>query len=268
MDDAMRPKVGLALGAGAARGLAHLGVLEVLDREKIPIDFVAGTSAGAIMGGVYAAGGDVARTQSLACALDWDHLVKLVLPRLGFVRADQLLELIRLLTKGKTFAELQTPFAAVAVDIERGEEVILEEGPVAEAILASASVPGVFEPQRRNGRLLVDGGLLNQVPSDVVRRHGVDVVIAVDVGSEEPLIPVKNILDVLNQSFEIMQREIARYKASDPADVLIRPELGRLSGYRLEAAPSIIEAGRVAARAALPAIRRALEQKTPTAAGV
>ncbi|HHW15675.1 MAG TPA: patatin family protein [Firmicutes bacterium] len=264
----MRPRVGLALGAGAARGLAHLGVLEVLEREGIPIDFVAGTSAGAVVGGVYAAGGDVVRTQGLACSLDWDHLVKVVLPRLGFVRADQLLELVRLLTKGKTFAQLRTPFAAVAVDIERGEEVVLEEGPVAEAILASASVPGVFEPQRWNGRLLVDGGLLNRVPVDVARRHGADVVIAVDVGLEEPVTPVKNILDVLNQSFEIMQREIARYKATDPADVLIRPELGRLSGYRLEAAPSIIEAGRVAAQAALPVIRRVLEQKTPTAAGV
>ncbi|MDI6870308.1 MAG: patatin-like phospholipase family protein [Bacillota bacterium] len=263
----MRPKVGLALGAGAARGLAHLGVLEVLVREGIPIDYLTGTSAGALVGGVFAAGADLLWTERLVCHLEWEHLVQLVVPRMGFVRADQLLQLLRLLTKGKTFAELEIPFAAVAVDIESGEEVILQEGPVAEAILASASVPGVFEPQRWGGRLLVDGGVLNRVPIDVVRRLGAEVVVAVDVGLEETVTQVKNIIGVMNQSFEIMQREIARFKAAEPADVLIRPDLGRLSGYRLEAAASIIEAGRVAAEAALPAIRQAVEEKTPTAAG-
>ncbi len=261
------PRVGLALGAGAARGMAHLGVLEVLTREGIPVDCVAGTSAGALVGGIYAAGCDLVWTERLACSLDWEHLVRLVVPRLGFLRADQLLQLMRLLTKGKSFEQLAIPFVAVAVDLERGEEVILREGPLAEAILASCSIPGIFVPQRLGGRLLVDGGVLNRVPIDVVRRLGAEVVLAVDVGLEEPVTEVKNIIDVMNQSFEIMQREITRYKAAEPADVLIRPDLGRVSGYRLEASPSIIEAGRVAAEAALPAIRRSLEEKKPAAAG-
>lgn len=262
-----RPSVWLALGAGAARGLAHLGVLEVLVREGVPIDGIAGTSAGAVAGGVFAAGADLAWTERLVNGLDWGHLVHLSVPRLGFVQAEQLLQLLRLLTRNKTFAELDIPFVAVAVDIERGEEVLLREGSVAEAILASSSIPGIFVPQRRDHRLLVDGGVLNRVPADVAKRMGADVVVAVDVGLEEPVTQVKNILDVINQSFEIMQREIARYKGAASADVLIRPELGRVSGYRLEAAPSIIAAGRVAAQAAVPAIRRVIEEKTAAAAG-
>lgn len=262
-----RPTVGLALGAGAARGLAHLGVLEVLISEGVPVDCIAGTSAGAVAGGVFAAGADIAWTERLVNGLDWSHLVHLSVPRLGFVQPEQLLQLVRLLTRNKTFADLDIPFAAVAVDIERGEEVLLREGPVAEAILASSSIPGIFVPQRHRGRLLVDGGVLNRVPADVVRRMGADVVVAVDVGLEEPVTQVKNILDVMNQSFEIMQREIARYKGAGSADAVIRPDLGRLSGFRLEAAPSIIEAGRVAAHAAVPAIRQAIEEKKVSAAG-
>lgn len=263
-----RPTVGLALGAGAARGIAHLGVLEVLVREGIPIDCIAGTSAGAVAGGVFAAGADLGWTERLVANLDWGHLVRLSVPRLGFVRTEPLLQLLRLLTKGRTFAELELPFAAVAVDVERGTEVVLREGPVAEAILASSSIPGIFVPQRLGDRLLVDGGILNRVPVDVVRGLGAQVIIGVDVGLEEPTVQVKNILDVMNQSFEIMQREIARYKLGEPVDVMIRPDLGKLSGYRLEAAPSIIEAGRVAAQAALPAIRQALEAKRPALTGV
>ncbi len=261
------PRVGLALGGGAARGLAHFGVLEVLAREGMSLDLVVGTSVGAVAGGLFAAGSDLCWTQRLACALDWQHLVRLVVPRLGFVQAEQFLHLLRLLTKGKTFDQLAIPFAAVAVDIERGQEIVLREGPVAEAILASSSIPGIFVPQRWGDRLLVDGGVLNRVPIDVTRRLGAEVVIAVDVGLEEPVTQVKNIIDIMNQSFEIMQREIARYKAAEPADVLIRPDLGRMPGYRLEAAASIIETGRAAAEAALPAIRRAVEAKTTTAAG-
>ncbi|MGE5552383.1 MAG: patatin-like phospholipase family protein [Betaproteobacteria bacterium] len=262
-----RPKVGLALGGGAARGLAHLGVLEVLTRAAMPVDLVVGTSIGAVIGGLFAAGVDLSWLERLACSLEWQHLVQLVVPRLGFVRAEQLLQLLRTLTKGKSFDQLQTPFAAVAVDIERGEEVILQKGPVAEAIVASASIPGIFVPQRWGERLLVDGGVLNRVPLDVTRRLGAEVVVAVDVGLEEPVTQVKNIIDIMNQSFEIMQREIARYKAAEPAEVLIRPDLGRLPGYRLEAAASIIETGRAAAEAALPAIQRAIAEKTSSAAG-
>jgi NTE family protein len=258
--------MGLALGGGAARGLAHFGVLEVLAREGIRPDLVVGTSAGAVAGGLFAAGGDLGWAQRLACAVDWQHLVRLVVPRLGFVQAERLLDLLRLVTKGKTFDQLAIPFAAVAVDIERGEEVILTEGPVAEAIVASASIPGVFVPQKWGGRLLVDGGVLNRVPIDVAWRLGAAVVIAVDVGVEEPVTQVKNVIDVMNQSFEIMQREIARYKAAQPADILIRPDLGRLPGYRLDAAASIIEKGRSAAEAALPAIRRAIERRAAIAA--
>ncbi|MGE5507899.1 MAG: patatin-like phospholipase family protein [Chitinophagales bacterium] len=252
------PRVGLALGGGVVRGMAHLGVLDVLGREQIPIDCLAGTSAGAIVAGTYAAGTDLALAERLAGALEWDHLVRLGVPRLGLVRTDRLLELVRLLTRGRSFANLRVPLAVVAVDLERGTEVILKEGPLPEAILASCSLPGVFVPQRLDGRLLVDGGLLNQVPANVVRGMGAEVVIAVDVGVEEPQTTVTNVIGVIMQTFEIMQREIARYKTASPADLVIRPDLGNISAFRFEAVPEIIEAGRRAAEAALPEIRRLL----------
>lgn len=239
--------------------MAHLGVLDVLGREGIPIDCVAGTSAGAIVAGAYATGADLKLTERLAGALDWEHLVRLGVPRMGLVRTDRLLELIRLLTRQKSFAELQLPLAVVAVDLERGTEVVLSNGPLAEAILASCTLPGIFEPQRLDGQLLVDGGLLNQVPASVARGMGAEVVLAVDVGAEEPNPAVTNVIGVIMQTFEIMQREIARYKTATPADLVIRPDLGQISAFRFEAVPEIVEAGRAAARAALPEIRRLIQ---------
>lgn len=249
-----RPKIGLALGGGAARGLAHIGVLQVFEAEGLPVDFLAGTSAGALIGGIYAAGTDLAWLERLAVTIKWDHLVELTVPRLGFFKTDRMYQLLRLLTKNKTFAELPLPFAAVAVDIERGEEVVLQEGPLAEAIMASCAIPGVFTPQRLGDRLLVDGGLLNRVPVDVVRKMGADFVIGVDVGTGPRIMPVKTILDVILQSVDIMQNRIFELRTNG-ADLMLKPEMPGISPSDLEAAPRTIEAGRQAARAVLPRLR-------------
>lgn len=253
----MRPKIGLALSGGAVRGLAHLGVLRVLGREGIPVDYVAGTSAGALVGAIYAAGGDLDGVERLVCNLNWEHLVQVVVPRLGFVRADRLLDVLRVVTRNRTFAQSKVGFACVAVDIEHGDEVVLDEGSLAEAALASASIPGIFEPRQLGERMLVDGGLLNRFPVDVTRRLGAEMVIGVDVGVEDGFVPVRSVLDVMNQTMEITLREISKYKVSAAPEVLIRPKLDGLSRFRLEDASKIIAAGQEATEASIAEIRAA-----------
>ncbi len=180
-----KKKIGLALGGGAARGLAHIGVLEVLEREGIHIDYLAGTSAGAMIGALYAAGISPAFLKEYVLDFDSAHrrkLVDLTLPKSGFLQGDKIIEEMKRVMGGeKTFDQLNIPFACVACDIIRGEEVIFNSGPVSRAVHASIAIPVVFNAVESDGRYLVDGGLLNQVPADVVRAMGAEFVIAVNV---------------------------------------------------------------------------------------
>lgn len=258
-----RPRVGLVLSSGVARGMAHIGVLQVLQEERIPIDVIVGSSAGAIIGAVYAAGTDLCWAERLAKNLVWDHILEVGLPRLGFSRGERFLQLLRLVTKDKTFADLNVAFAAVAVDIERGEEVVLTEGPLAEAVLASASIPGVFSPRRIGERLLVDGSILARVPVATARALGADVVIAVDVSAEESYVRVKNFIDVVMRSIDVMMQEIARHRLQAPAEVYLQPDLTGIDSHNLSAAPEAIEAGRKATREAIGTIRALLGENAP-----
>lgn len=257
-----RPVLGLALGGGAARGIAHIGVLQVLEEERIPIAVIAGTSVGALIGALYGAGVDLEWLARLAVNLKWDHLVDLTVPGLGFIRPDKMAHLVKLLTREKSFADLRVRFAAVAVDIETGEEVVITDGSLVDAVIASSSIPGIFVPRRVGGRLLVDGGLVNRVPVDVARRLGADVVIGVDVGTDPRRVKVRNILDVIFQAVDIMQNRIFEYRLSG-ADVLIHPDLGGMDPSNLDEAEFSLEAGRAAARVALPQIKRCLQQLQP-----
>ncbi|MFC1945822.1 patatin-like phospholipase family protein [Chloroflexota bacterium] len=178
-------KIGLALGSGAARGLAHIGVLDVLQKEGIPIDMVAGTSAGAMIGGLYALGKDIEEIKSLALELKGQKLVLLVdpsFPKSGFIKGRRIKRLLSLYFGGDIkIEEMRLPFACVATDVETGEEVVIDHGPVLEAIRASISIPGIFSVARWKGRHLVDGALVNPIPVDVLARMGADFIIAVNV---------------------------------------------------------------------------------------
>ncbi|MCL2679171.1 MAG: patatin-like phospholipase family protein [Dehalococcoidia bacterium] len=180
-----RKKVGLALGGGAARGLAHIGVLEVLEKEGVPVDVVSGTSAGAIFGALHAAGISAVSIRKAVLGLDWKQwarMLDITIPRSGFISGKRLINEITTIMGGNLkFSDLKKPFACVACDIETGEEAVMNGGSVAEAIHASISIPIIFRAVRRGGRLLVDGGLVNQVPVSVVRNMGADYVIAVNV---------------------------------------------------------------------------------------
>lgn len=238
----MRPKVGLALGSGGARGLAHIGVIKVLKENHIPIDYIAGSSMGSLIGAVVANNNDIYMIEKLAINLKRKHWLDLTVPKLGFVTGDKIKDLIRILTHGKNIEELAIPLGIVATDVENGEKVVFREGPVAEAVRASISIPGIFVPERINDRLLVDGGVIERVPVNTIKEMGADIVIAVDVGLQDAKMNVTSIIDVISQSIDIMEREIYRQKIL-AADYVIRPNVGHISSISFTNVEEIINEG-------------------------
>ncbi len=174
-----RKKVGLALGGGAARGLAHVGVINVLEREGVPIDCIAGSSAGSLVGAAYAAGVRGERLVDLALRARWRRLARPIVPVRGLVSFEPMESYLERTIGDLCFEHLQIPFAAIATDLLTGRPVVLREGRVARAVRASSSVPGIVSPAEIDGRLLIDGGVSNNLPISVARALGADVVIAV-----------------------------------------------------------------------------------------
>jgi NTE family protein len=256
----MKRKLGLALGGGGARGLAHIGVLKVLEEEGLAAEFVAGTSVGSLIGALYCCGYTWQQLHELARSTDWSDLVTFTVPRLGLVNARKLERLVARLAGGRNLEDLPIPFRAVAVDITAGEVVVLAEGPVSRAVRASASIPGIFEPTRWEGRLLVDGGLMDNVPSDVVRDMGADVVLAVNLSGERAKSrPPENIVDVMIYSLEVLIYGQGQ-RGTAAADVPVVPDLAGFSYRNLGRLEEMVDRGEQAMRAALPALRRKLRR--------
>jgi len=259
-----RKRLGLALGGGGARGLAHIGVLKVLEEEGLKADFVAGTSVGSLIGALYCCGYAWRELYELARSTDWHDLVTITVPRLGLVNGRKLERLVARLTGGRTLERLPIPFRAVAVDIAAGEVVVLREGPVSRAVRASSSIPGIFEPVDWEGRLLVDGGLLDNVPSGVVREMGAEVVVAVNLSGERVKTrPPENILDMMFYSLEVLIHGQGQ-RGTAAADVPVVPDLSGFSYVSLGRLEEMVERGEAAMRAALPALRRRLSRVSPS----
>ena len=260
-----RPRLGLALSGGAARGMAHVGVLKVLAEHGIRVDCVAGTSAGAIVGGAHAAGMPVEEIERIARTLRWRDLGRITLSRLGVQSNAFLEEYVRARFPVTRFEELAVPFAAVATDLQTGARVVMrDEGDLGFAIRASCAVPGWYVPVTDSeGRQLVDGGLVANLPVSVVRALGAEVVVAVDVNSEGAKFmgPPTSIIGVLFQSMLVVQRAAVEHQRQ-LADVCISPAVGHLRWDELARAAEFIDAGVEAARAALPAIQELLEPQT------
>lgn len=279
--DQAHPRIGLVLSGGAARGLAHIGVLRALEEQGVHIDAIAGTSMGAVIGGLYASGYSVDELEKLALAIDWrqalsdaplrddvpfrrkqddrDFLVKqklsfrddgsLGLP-LGVIQGQNLALLLESLlvhtSDTRDFDRLAIPFRAVATDISTGEKVVFRKGHLPQAIRASMSIPAVFAPVEVDGQLLVDGGMVDNIPVDVAREMGVDLVITVDIGT--PLRGRKELLtvvDVLNQSVTLMTRRNseAQLATLGPDDILVQPPLAGFSATDFGRARQMIDAG-------------------------
>nr|MBO2496791.1 esterase [Bacillota bacterium] len=252
-----RPKVGLALGSGAARGLAHIGVLKVLEREGIPVDMIAGSSMGSLIGVVYANGADLDMMEQLAIHLKRNQWLDFTLPRRGLITGDRIRELVRLLTHGKNLEDLRIPTSVIATDLTNGERVVFTTGPIDLAVRASVSIPGIFEPVEWEGRTLVDGGVIDRVPVSVVREMGADVVIAVDVIPPAGGLKIRNIFDVIAQSLEVMERQITHPQLLT-ADVALHPDLSDISPTAFTRVDVCIRRGEEAALAKLDEIRRAI----------
>lgn len=248
------PKIGLALGSGGARGLAHLGVLEALEEENINIDMIAGTSMGSIVGGLYATGIPLKYLKGLADELDWDNISDITFPRTGLIKGKKILTLFELLTQNKDFSELNLPFSAIACDIEHGKHVVLNEGSVAKAIRASIAIPGIFVPFRHQDYWLVDGAVLDRVPVSTVKEMGADLTIAVDIRIDEVNSEINNIFDVLFNTFDILQYELKKLKELG-ADITIEPDLEEITTFDLENTEMCIEAGYRAAKDSMKEIK-------------
>ncbi|HHY74507.1 MAG TPA: patatin family protein [Bacillus bacterium] len=254
-----KPRIGLALGSGGARGFAHLGVLKALNEANIPIELLAGSSMGALVGGLYGAGHDLERLQKLAKAFRRKYYLDFTVPKMGFINGQKIKEFIRMFTFGKTIEQLSPMLWIVATDIHTGEKVIFKEGPLAEAIRASISIPGIFVPEKIDDRLLVDGGVVDRVPISVVKEMGADIVIAVDVSQLKGNVEVSSIFDVILQSIDIMQDELARLKQYD-ADVVIKPYVEQYSSKAFTNTEDIIRLGEEETVKQIPFILDAIEK--------
>jgi len=258
------PKVGVALGGGGARGFAEIGVLRVLEQEKIPVDLVAGTSVGSLIGALYADTGRVLDAEFLAVGVTADDLFDykaLAVFSGGLVKGQNLEEFLGTHLRHKTIESMNLPFAAVATDLMDGRTVSFRSGSVAQSVHASAAIPGVFVPVTIGGRIYVDGGVTDPLPADVARQMGADVVIAVAIPPAPPASPPANPVQVAFHSVAIMSAEIGACRAKE-ADVVISPEVGSVAFDDFSQKKKLIEAGEAAARQALPAIRAAIAAKT------
>lgn len=259
-----RPTVGLALGAGGARGLAHIGVLKTLHKHDIPVDCIAGSSMGSFIGSIYAAEQDLHMLEKLAVHLKRKHWLDLTVPKLGFIAGEKVKELIRLLTHGKNIEQLAIPLWIVATDLEKGERVIFKKGSIDRAVRASISIPGIFIPEMIDGRYYVDGGVVDRVPITVAKEMGADFVIAVDVATppSEGHTTFLHIFDVIARSIDIMEEEILRYRIPN-ADIIIRPSVGHIHTIAFDEAQACIEEGERTAEAMIDVIRQKIRDWRP-----
>jgi len=263
-------KVGLVLGSGAARGLAHIGVLEVLEKEGIPVDMIAGTSAGAAIGAPYAQGKDASQIKSLVLDLSWKRLsslVDLALPKTGFIQGKKIKDLLELIIGGNIeFSDLRMPFACVATDIRTGEEIVIKHGSVLEGIRASISIPVIFTAVKWEGRYLVDGSLVNPVPVSVLREMGADFIIAVNVIPDvtdrvhlvdKAAFKEPNIISIIMQSIYIGTYSLVR-SSLEGAEIVIEPQVAGITYGDFHRAGECILQGTLATQGSIPEIKRRL----------
>ena len=255
------PKIALALGGGAARGFAHIGVIKALEAHGIVPDMVIGTSAGSLVGALYAGGYGGFDLQRTALQLDDSIIADWSLPDRGFIKGEALQNFVNQAVQGRPLEKLNMPFAAVATDLQSGEPVVFRTGNTGMAVRASSSVPGVFQPVTINGHEYVDGGLVSPVPVRATRAMGADLVIAVYISNNPRMGKTKDSVDVMLQTFAIMGQSIAGYELPE-ADIVIRPDTGRIRSTGFEDRNLAIIEGERAGLAAIAAIKQKIAEKT------
>lgn len=245
----------LVLGGGSARGIAHIGVLSVLLREKIPISKIVGTSMGALVGAAYSVGVGIKEMEGKAYKFSANKLLDPTIPSMGLLAGERLEAKIKDLVDNKGFDDCKIPIAIVTTDIQTGEEIVFRSGNLIKVIRASCSWPGIFNPVRIDGRLLSDGGIKNSVPTRIARQDGADYVLAVDVGFCVKKGPIKNIFQMILQSFQITGEELNKYQSNE-ADLVIKVNLGDIDQVSFERARESIEKGIAATEPMIAQIKK------------
>jgi len=249
-----RPTIGLALGGGAARGFAHIGVIQVLEEAGIRPDLVIGTSAGSLVAALYASGKSGTELASLAQSMDEGAIADWAFPGRGLIRGEALARYVREHTGGLRIEQMKLPLGIVATDLDNGQGIVFRVGDPGVAVRASSAVPAVFQPVRIGAREYVDGGLVAPVPVRYARQMGAQLVIAVDISEVPDGAPTGDAVRMLLQTFSIMGRSINQFELAG-ADVVLRPKLQGVSGADFSARARSIKAGRDAAHAMLGELR-------------
>jgi len=255
------PAIGVALGGGFARGIAHVGVLKVLEEENIPICCIAGTSVGALIGAAYCSGISAAELEDLAVRVRFKHFARWTLSRFGIADNQRMIGFLNSILRVKTFEELRIPLAVTATDFSTGQGVVFQSGPLVDPVRASCAYPGMFLPVKIGERLLVDGMLAYAVPTWPLREMGAERVMAVHLkGNWTRTNGPRHLLDVIGQCFDIAQEmNCSLWKPA--ADLVVEPDV---NGYKYDAfdcAAELVKCGELAARAALPELRKWLQPK-------
>ncbi len=252
-------KVALVLGGGSAKGFAHVGVIRVLEQEKIPIHMIVGTSVGSLIGAIYASNPDSFQLEWAAHKIEKNDILdfSIVNPKFGPVQGIKLEAFVEQTAKAKKVEDTKIPFYPVATDLNTGETVTLEKGSLSKAVHASSAIPGIFVPVAFGKRTLVDGGVTANIPCDIARAKGANVIIAVNLQRNIKDYEINSAIDVIAQSITIMMHENSKTKLNH-ADILIEPDTKGVSIFDFSHKKTLVEEGIKAAKAALPRIREVL----------
>lgn len=248
-------KIALVLGGGASRGFAHIGVLKILEGNRVPVHMIVGTSAGSFIGSLYAYGFSAFQLQKIAVSIDQAEIIDYAVPDNGFVKGEKLEAYVNNLVQSAPIEKMRIPFYAVATNVQNGREVVFGSGNTGTAVRASCAIPGIFRPVKIGNEMYVDGGVVSPVAVDAARRLGADVVIAVDISADMNAKQPEGTIDTILQSIGIMQSKISAAQLSR-ADVIVRPNVGRIGAADFDRRHDAIMEGEKAALAALPAIQK------------
>lgn len=263
---ASKVRIGLALGGGFARGIAHVGVLRVFERNKIPIHFIAGVSVGAIIASAYASGTSLDEIEAAASRMNFKDVARWTLSLMGLAASDRMESFLRQLLKARKFEDMKIPLAILACDLSTGEPVVFKQsGDVILPVRASCAYPGLFRPIQHNGKFLVDGGVTLELPAQPLRVMGATHVISVLLPSPDVAPDPANMLAVVNRCFQIMQKRMEP-EWRGVSDIVLTPDVEEHSWDGFSGAKRLVEAGENAAEAALPKIREWLRITTRAAA--
>ena len=259
-------KVGLALSGGGTKGLAHIGVIKILEKNNIPIDFIAGTSAGAIIGGIYASGTPIKTIEKKIFEMKSKDFLSFILdfskPQAGIVKAEKIMKFVDSLLSKKEIEEFKIPFAAISADIKNFKEVVIDKGNALVAIRASIAYPGLVKPVSLNDMLLVDGGIINNLPMDIVKQRGTDIVIGVKFDDFKKKFKL-NYKNVVWRSIKMMETKLTEFKIKNIENsILITPNIIGISTFSIsdKLAKSSIRRGEIAAKKAIPKIKEIIEK--------